>query len=176
MPLKRHIALQDLSRDHHLFLLEARHIRWFLEDDERAKSLEDVIGSILTFWDEVGQLHIREEEEIVYPIYLKASPLRKREIDALYTDHNWLRDKMLELADLPRFENSRPALRSISEYIVNHVRHEEWVIYESIQTRLSEEQLKSIAKQSRAFRKKHRQAEAIGRAQEHIDLPDLGEV
>lgn len=176
MPLKRHVALQDLSRDHQLFLVEARHIRWFLEADKRAKSLEEVIESLLTFWENAGLLHIREEEEIVYPVYLKAAPLRKREIDALYTDHNWLRDKMQELGDLPRFENSRPVLRSLGEYIVNHVRHEEQVIYEAIQTTLSEKQLKAIAKKSLVFRKKHRKPESIGRTGDHIDLPDLGEV
>lgn len=169
---KRHIALQDLSRDHRLFLREARHIRWYLEADERAKSLEEVIESLLTFWDDIGLLHIREEEEIVYPVYVKVAPLRKREIDALYTDHNWLRDKMQELGDLPRFENSKPVLHSMSEYIVNHVRHEENVIYESIQTKLSEKQLNAIAEKSLAFRKKHRKVNLT----HHSDLPDLGEV
>ncbi len=176
MPLKRHIALQDLSRDHHQFLLEAQHIRRFLEDDEEAKSLEEVIESLLIFWEADGEPHIREEESILYPAYLEAAPLRKRDIDALYTDHNWLREKLQELSDLPRFENSRPLLGSISDYIVNHVRHEERVIYEAIQTTLSEDQLKSLAEKSLAFRKQYRKPEAIGRAQDHIDLPDLGEV
>lgn len=173
MPLKRHPALQDLSRDHHLFLLEARHVRWFLEADERAMSLEEVIESLLRFWDEVGALHLREEEEIVYPAYLAQAPLRQRDIDALYTDHNWLRDKIQELAALPRFENSKPVLRSLSEYVVNHVRHEERVIYEAIQDTLDEAQMKAIAEKSLAFRKTHRKAEAIGRAQDHIDLPEI---
>jgi len=176
MPLNRHIALQDLSRDHHLFLLEARHIRRFLEDDERVKSLEEVIESILAFWESDGEPHIREEEDILYPAYLQSAPLRKRDIDALYTDHNWLREKIQELADLPRFEHSRPLLRSIGEYIVNHVRHEERVIYETIQDTLSDEQLNALREKSLAFRKEHRQPDAIGRAQDHMDLPDTGEV
>jgi DUF438 domain-containing protein len=173
MPLKRHPALQDLSRDHHLFLLEARHVRWFLEGDERAKSLSELIESVLAFWELDGKLHLQEEEEIVYPIYLANAPLKKRDIDALYTDHTWLREKLQELADLPRLESSSSLLRSISEYVVNHVRQEERVIYMAIQDTLSEEQLQAIAEKSLAFRKEHRKPRAIGRAQDHINLPDI---
>jgi len=173
MPLKRHPALQDLSRDHQQFLLEARHVRWYLEDDERALPLEDIIESLLAFWKKVGEWHIREEEEIVYPAYLAKAPLKQRDIDALYTDHNWLREKFQDLSAMPRFENTKPILRSLSEYIVNHVRHEERVIYEAIQDALDETQLDTIAEKSRSFRKENREPEAIGRAQEHIDLPGI---
>src|SRR5688572_28816779 len=130
MPLNRHPALVNLSRDHHLFLLEARRIRWLIENDERSGTLNDVVDALLRFWNTVGELHLQEEETIVFPAYLEFAPLSKLDIDALITDHNWLRDKLRELADLPRYENCSTLLISLAEYIVNHLRQEERVVFE----------------------------------------------
>jgi hemerythrin-like domain-containing protein len=159
MPVDRHPALINLSRDHHLFLLEARRIRWLIENDERSGTLNDVVDALLRFWAEVGEIHLQEEETILFPAYLGFAPLSKRDIDALITDHNWLRDKIRELADLPRYENCYPLLISLAEYIVNHLRQEEHVVFEQIQTTLNEQTLTDLAEQSRLFRTKHRGAE-----------------
>ena len=164
--LKRHPALQDLSRDHHLFLLQVRHIRWLISGHERAASLETVIDDLLTFWNEHGQAHLEEEEIVLFPFVRdhstdpdSAGMLRRLEID-----HNWLRDKFEELTDLPRLENAVPLLRSMGEYIERHVRHEEREVFQQIQAQLSDEQLTALADQSLAFRTEHRTPDAIGPA------------
>jgi hemerythrin-like domain-containing protein len=159
MPVDRHSTLVNLSRDHHFFLLEARRIRWLIENDERSGTLNDVVDALLRFWKEVGEIHLQEEETILFPAYLEQAPLSKRDIDALITDHNWLRDKIRELADLPRYENCYPLLISLAEYIVNHLRQEEHVVFDQIQTTLNEQALTDIAEQSRLFRTEHRGAE-----------------
>ena len=176
MPLKRHPALQDLSRDHQLFMAEARQVRWFLEDDKRAKPLDDLIESLLVFWEEHGAPHCQEEETVIYPFYLKQAPLKQRQIDALYTDHRWLHEKVKELAALPRFENCSPLLRSMHDYIINHVRHEEHVIYDAIQDALNDEQLNELAALSLAYRQQNRHADNINRTQGYADLPDLADI
>lgn len=152
MPLKRHPALQNLSRDHHIFLLQSRNIRWLIDGHERAEPLDNVVQELLTFWKEVGEPHIREEEEILFPLYLQYAPLAQDDIDSLITDHNWLRDTIQELSNMPRYENTTPLLRSLESYIESHVRNEERVIFESIQNTLEEEQLQQYAKASNGFR------------------------
>jgi hemerythrin-like domain-containing protein len=171
MPLNRHAALINLSRDHHLFLLEARRIRWLIENDERSGTLNDVVDSVLHFWKDIGEIHLLEEETVLFPAYLEATPLAKRDIDALITDHTWLRDKLLELADLPRYENCSPLLISLADYIVNHLRQEEHIIFEQIQNTLDETALDEIAKASQAFRAEHHRA--VIHEEELEDLFDL---
>jgi hemerythrin-like domain-containing protein len=170
-PLKRHPALQDFSRDHQRFLLHARNIRWLIDGDDRAQSLDDVVHNLLDFWETHGAPHLREEEEILYPLYVQQDPLAQEDIDTLHTDHTWLRDKFEELASLPRYENCAPILKSLEQYIINHVRHEERVIYEAIQQALDEETLTQLQRRSRTFREEHRTPDAIGPA--GGTLPDI---
>ena len=171
MPVKRHAALINLSRDHHLFLLEARRIRWLIEDDERSGTLNEVVGSVLQFWKEVGEVHLLEEETILFPAFVEAVPLAKRDIDALITDHNWLRDKLRELADLPRYENCSPLLISLAEYIVSHLRQEEYGVFEQIEASLDEGTLDEIAQASQRFRAEHHRA--VIHEEDFEDLFDL---
>jgi hemerythrin-like domain-containing protein len=119
------------------------------------------VDALLLFWKEVGELHLQEEEEILFPGYLEAAPLSRREVDTLITDHTWLRDKLRELADLPRYENCSPLLISLAEYIVNHIRLEEHDVYDKIQGTLSEAQLESLSEASRLFRLEHRGEESL---------------
>lgn len=161
MPINRHPALIKLSQDHHKFLLAAQNIRWLIDGDERATNAGDVVEKLLTFWKQTGELHLREEEEVTYPFYLQHVPLAKKEIDALKTDHLWIRDKFEELTHMPRFENTTPLLRSLGEYMVSHIRYEEQIIYEKIQDTLDEAALQELATQSAAFRQAHRGEEPV---------------
>lgn len=163
MPLKRHPALQDLSRDHHHFLLQARNIKWLVEGHDRAGSLKEVVDALLEFWDTHGEHHLREEETLLYPLYLQHAPTAKKSIDRLERDHEWLRDKVAEIRDMPHYENCDPLLRSMWQYIEGHVRHEERVVYEDIQKTLDEATLQDFANQSVAYRREHRPDDAIGR-------------
>jgi hypothetical protein len=44
VPMLRHPALQDLSRDHQLFLLNCRHIRWLADGDHRARPFDETLA------------------------------------------------------------------------------------------------------------------------------------
>jgi hemerythrin-like domain-containing protein len=168
MPIIRHPALERLSDDHHQYLEAAQKIRWLIDGDSRATTAEDLVEELLQFWKAGGELHLREEEEITYAFYLQHVPLAKKEIAALKTDHLWLRDKFEELAQMPRFENTMPLLRSLGEYMVSHIRHEEQVIYEKIQAGLDELALQELAAKSAAFRHEHR-----GEAPMTVEKPKL---
>lgn len=172
MPLDRHPALEKLSEDHHLFLIQAQNIRWLLDGDKRATTSEDLVGSLLEFWNRDGKFHLQEEEEVTYPFYLQHAPLAKKEITALETDHMWIRDKFAELSNMPRFENTTPLLKSLGDYMISHIRQEEQIIYEDIQTTLSSEALAELAQKSAAFRKEHRGEDP--EKSEKPKLPDTG--
>ncbi|MDQ7027879.1 MAG: hemerythrin domain-containing protein [Anaerolineae bacterium] len=172
MPINRHPALIKLSQDHHEFLVAAQNIRWLMDGDERATNAGDVVESLLKFWNQGGELHLREEEEVAYPFYLQHVPLAKKEIDALKTDHMWLRDKFEELTHMPHFENTTPLLRSLGEYMVSHIRYEEQVIYEKIQDTLDESALEELAAKSAAFRQEHRGEEPVHETK--VKLPTTG--
>lgn len=169
MPVNRHPALANLSRDHQLFLIEARRVRWLIENDERAGTLTEVVESLLHFWKTSGEAHLKEEETILFPAYLEANPLARREVDALITDHNWLRDKLRELGDLPRYENTNPVLISLAEYIVNHIRLEENEIYDKIQNTLNSNQLEELALAAARFRLEERGTETHFEISEDIE-------
>ena len=172
MPIIRHPALERLSHDHHQYLEAAQKIRWLIDGDSRATTAEDLVENLLQFWNAGGELHLREEEEITFAFYLQHVPLAKKEIDALKTDHLWLRDKFEELSHMPRFENTAPLLRSLGEYMVSHIRYEEQVIFEKIQTALDEVALQELAAKSAAFRKEHRGEEPA--TIEKSQLPTTG--
>jgi hemerythrin-like domain-containing protein len=172
MPLTRHAALEKLSDDHQQFLEAAQKIRWLIDGDSRVASAEDLVESLLQFWRTSGELHLREEEEVTYAFYVERVPLAKKAIAALKTDHLWLRDKFQELAQMPRFENTTPLLRSLGHYIVSHIRYEEQVIYEQIQAALDAAALDELAAKSAAFRKEQRGEEPS--STEKSRLPDTG--
>lgn len=164
MSLKRHPALQDLSRDHHLFLLQARNIKWLVEGHERAEPLQAVVEALLQFWETHGEPHLREEETVLFPLYLHYAPHAQKSITRLERDHQWLREKVEELSAMPRYENCDPILRSLGQYIEGHVRQEEQVVFEAIQAAFDDATLQALAAQSLAFRQQHRTPDSIGPA------------
>lgn len=62
--MKRHPALEQLSRDHRAALVVARRLkRAVAEDAEEARS------AFLGYWQGDGREHFREEEEILLPTF-----------------------------------------------------------------------------------------------------------
>ena len=169
MSPKRHPSLESLSYDHHDFLAKVHQINRIIEGED-AKSIREAIADFLEFWKFDGEPHIREEEEILYPLYIQHVPNAKHEIASLQTDHNWFREKFEELTDLPPHENCVPLLKSISNYIISHIRHEEKIFYDRIQELLSEDLLLQLGKDLLTFRSVNRRM--INPAPENSHLPD----
>jgi hypothetical protein len=159
MPLKRHPVLQDLSRDHQLFLLEARTMRWIADEDPRAPKLSAYIDTFLIFWKYHGAPHIAEEETILFPFSF--SDPNAVEVMQLRTDHRWLHDQA-KLIQQERSKVTPAMLRELAEHITKHVRHEEREIFEHIQQQLDDAQLAELGQKLLAFRKEHRPPDTIG--------------
>lgn len=130
-PIKRAKALEELSREHHHGLLLSWKIRKGLIQNvapERIKKYTD------WFWDNNLQAHFEIEEKYIFPILDKENKLIKKAL----REHKRLK-RLFAFTD--KFERN---LSLIEEELVAHIRFEERILFQEIQTVASEKQLKII--------------------------------
>lgn len=127
-PIKRHTALQPLSREHHHGLLLSWKIRegfkWNIEP-ARIKKYTD------WFWENYLQQHFEFEEKYIFPILGEGDKMVKR----AKKEHGRLR----RLFTSP--ERVEINLSLIEEELVAHIRFEERVLFNEIQKIADKEQL-----------------------------------
>ena len=132
-PLKRHVALQPLSREHHYALLLCWKIRRGLAsniDPER-------IGSFVQeMWKHQLAEHFEIEEKFLYPIIGHAN---EHVLDAI-ADHRLLK----WLIVMEPFTSI--SLARIEKQLANHIRLEERTLFPEIQAIATEQQLQLIEK------------------------------
>ncbi|MHC4393412.1 MAG: hemerythrin domain-containing protein, partial [Planctomycetota bacterium] len=93
--MKRHSALQDLSRDHYAALKHCQQVRWAAEGHPRARALEEVTRELLEFYSAEGALHFAEEEEVLLPILSRhILPSEDEDVRRMLDDHALIRDRM----------------------------------------------------------------------------------
>ena len=132
-PLKRHIALQPLSRDHHFSLL----LCWKIRRGLNLSIDPDPIGNYLKqVWQHQLAEHFELEEKFVFPLLDASNPVV---LDAI-ADHRLLK-WLIMLHPFTHF-----TLHRIEKNMVTHIRLEERVIFPEIQKIASPEQLELIAK------------------------------
>lgn len=167
--MKRHPALQDLSRDHHHFLLQCRNIRWCVEGDRRALPFEVVLRGFLRTWEQEVVPHLEEEETLFLPFYRRyASPLQAQHEAQIRADHEFLRMNVAELMRMQEAGEPIEALLSdIGRKLHDHVRFEERLVFKHVQTIMSDEALHEIGAMSLAFREAQR-PNAIGPRKEEV--------
>ena len=130
-PLKRHKALQPLSREHHHGLLLSWKIRSGFSKNielERIKTYAD--------WFFEHQLipHFDLEEEHIFPLLEADNELVKRAL----ADHRRLKRLFAETKDVEK------SLHKIEEELEQHIRFEERILFPEIQKNATEEQLALI--------------------------------
>jgi hypothetical protein len=115
--VKRHPALEQLSRDHHHALVVARELkRANSETAERARE------AFLDYWRSDGADHFREGEEILLPAFTAYADPDQPVVARVLIDHVRIRRLADEIAgSAGRLET----LRSASEALERHVRREE---------------------------------------------------
>lgn len=131
-PIKRHKALQPLSREHHHGLLLSWKIREGLKQKvapERIKKYTD------WFWENHLQQHFEFEEEHIFPILsindkmVKRAKKEHRRLKRLFTS----KDRIMINLSL------------IEEELVRHIRFEERVLFNEIQKVANKDQLAMVA-------------------------------
>lgn len=130
-PLKRHKALQPLSRDHHHGLLLSWKIRSGFSKNiefERIKTYAD--------WFFEHQLipHFDLEEEHIFPLLEADNDMVKRAL----AEHRRLKRLFAETKDVEK------SLHKIEEELEQHIRFEERILFPEIQKNATEAQLALI--------------------------------
>ncbi|WP_417196309.1 hemerythrin domain-containing protein [Bizionia sp.] len=132
-PLKRHKALQPLSREHHHGLLLSWKIRSGFSKNvsvERMKTYAD------WFFENHLIPHFELEEAEIFSILDSQNELVKKAL----ADHRRLKRLFAEDSSLEK------SLSKIEEELEQHIRFEERILFPEIQKVATEEQLQHIAK------------------------------
>src|ERR1700758_4104209 len=98
--MKRHPSLHPLSQHHHFALIQALGMRRASEApaEKRAAAVERQAEKFVRFWRKTGQVHFREEEEILLPAYARHTRIdRDAEIMRVLGDHAEIRAAVLDL-------------------------------------------------------------------------------
>ncbi|MCG9972572.1 hemerythrin domain-containing protein [Christiangramia crocea] len=130
-PIKRHKALQPLSREHHYGLLLCWKIRQGFKlniEPERIKSYID--------WFQLNYLkpHFEAEEKLIFPILGNDYDLVKRAL----TEHRRLEKLFNQESELEK------TLKQIEKELDLHIKFEERVLFNKIQKEATSDQLEVI--------------------------------
>jgi hypothetical protein len=134
-PLKRTMALQPLSREHHDALLFVWKIRQGLEQSVSPARLADYCN---WYWTTHLQQHMYHEEKTLTKVLPIENPLMNNMID----DHSAIRIKMEQVIDDPSWES----VRRLAQIIYYHVRFEERSLFPAIEKIATLDQLSQISK------------------------------
>jgi iron-sulfur cluster repair protein YtfE (RIC family) len=138
--MKRHEALEQLSRDHHQALFQAMRLK---RADEECAS--EVLGDFLDFWFGTGFLHFRAEEEVLLPAYSAYGDASRDEVVRVLVDHIEIRREAHELGALTS-DPEPERLHALGERLDAHVRHEERVLFPLIEEALPDDELARVAR------------------------------
>lgn len=130
--IKRHDALKNLSREHHQGLLLCWHIKESLKkkvDPARIRSYANFL------WENHLKRHFEIEEKYLFPVLGKDHELIKRAIN----EHLKLEDLFNSKGEIVK------VLQHIQSELEVHIRFEERVLFNLIQERATEDQLKVLA-------------------------------
>lgn len=130
-PIKRHIALQPLSRQHHFGLLFSWKLRKGFSKNIAIERLHDYAK---WFFQHEIKPHFAEEEKYIFPILNEENEMivralrEHRRIERLFNDA----------------ENPEKSLSLLEEELDAHIRFEERILFNEIQKVATEAQLQKI--------------------------------
>ncbi len=135
--MRRHPALEELSRDHHHALVVA----------QRLKRASDTTGieardRFVAFWESEGQAHFREEEEILLPACAGVIDPEEPIVLKVLSDHVRIRRLAHTVTGA-----ERPDLRALHELGIqlgDHVRREERELFPLIERSLPDAELRRL--------------------------------
>jgi iron-sulfur cluster repair protein YtfE (RIC family) len=134
--MKRHPALQELSRDHHQALVVARQLkRADAHDAEGARAV------FLDYWERDGRNHFRDEEEILLPTLARFTEPHQPVVAGVLIDHVRIRSRADELAG----DATIASLHALGEELERHVRREERELFPLLERTIPEAELIKLA-------------------------------
>ena len=140
-PLKRHVSLQPLSRDHYVGLVQSQHLIKSADASaaERAKALVDFVQA----WSGEIAAHFRDEERLL-PELVTGEPF-----DRLRREHH----SLAALAEEARHRKdmSEPGaawMREFGQLLNDHIRWEERELFPLIERTAAAEQLRKLTQET----------------------------
>ena len=156
--MKRHESLHPLSQHHHFALIQVWEMRQALKQTgaKREGAVRSVARKFVRFWKNAGQIHFREEEEVLLPVYARHTRLDEdKNVMRMLAEHAIIRGLIGQItAALEDGEVSEEAVSKLAQTLYDHVRLEENEIFPRIEKALSEEELQSMGKGLHRLHKK----------------------
>ena len=135
-PLKRSKELTPLSREHHDGLLFAWKIKQGLAN---GTSVETLCNYTRWFWTNHIKPHFKDEEKVL----VKFLPAHDALVQQMFKEHAQIRDLIISLDKEP----DSNSIQLLAEFINNHIRFEERVLFVHVEKTLTQEQLDEIYKE-----------------------------
>jgi hemerythrin-like domain-containing protein len=135
--MKRHPALQTLSRDHHQTLVVAQRLRRAGDHDAG-----EAQTAFLEFWRNEGELHFRVEEEVLLPRFAAVGGAETAAVARVLIEHAEIRLRAMRLQGGAA---SAALLKELGELLAVHVRLEERELFPAIEDSLDHRQLRRLA-------------------------------
>jgi hemerythrin-like domain-containing protein len=136
-PIKRHEAIVQFSREHHFGLLLIWKIRQGLKKGIELKRIADYV---LFFFDEDLKDHFAEEERLLFT--------KLEDTDVLKLQALKEHEEINNLIDgLRKNDADTEQLNIFADTLERHIRFEERVLFNHLQSKLSDEELWTLAKE-----------------------------
>jgi hemerythrin-like domain-containing protein len=135
--MKRHPALQALSRDHHQALAVAQRLR-----RAGGQGPDTAQAAFLEFWRRDGQRHFHVEEDVLLPRFAAVGRADTPAVARVLIEHAEIRLRALRLQAAPA---SAAVQRELGELLAEHVRLEERELFPAIEQALDEDGLNRLA-------------------------------
>jgi hemerythrin-like domain-containing protein len=149
--MKRHPSLHPLSQHHHFALIQALEMRRAAEApaEKRAAAVDRQAEKFVRFWHKTGQVHFREEEEVLLPAYARHKRLDEdAAIMKIFADHAEIRAAVVDfeqrLAEKTPIEAEE--LGRLGKLLHDHVRLEENEVFPRIEKVLGEDALNAMGR------------------------------
>lgn len=144
MPIKRDKSLVTLSHDHHHGLLLAQLIKKGAPDyKDLPKTISDKVEYTISFYKNELVKHFTNEEEILYPAVKNKSDEIDELFEEIISEHKRIKQLVVQLESS---ENKDDILNELGVLLELHIRKEERILFEKIQSLLSDNELKQLGK------------------------------
>jgi len=141
MGIKRHDAIAPLSRHHHQTLVMTMKLNK-LDDAAEPDRVSAIVEELAHYWNNGGEAHFREEEEILLPAFARYAPVNQQPIVDMLLEHVEIRSLV---GTIVRGDGDATLnLKKLGVMMEKHVRLEERVVFPLIEAALPEDVLAEL--------------------------------
>ncbi|MBT8380346.1 MAG: hemerythrin domain-containing protein [Ignavibacteria bacterium] len=142
MPIKRHEALQPLSRDHHHGLILAQQLKKRAPQYKgMPATIEEKKNYTVSFYNSDLKEHFWKEEEILFPMVKNRDTAVDALINEILEEHRKIEKIILKFKAVNDFENKLDELGWLLE---KHIRKEERSLFGEIENLLTNDELEEL--------------------------------